>query len=60
MAAGVATRNLLSRMLFQLNPTDSGDYVAVALSLGPMALGACYFSARRASRIDHLVAPCHK
>jgi len=42
--------------LFGVRPTDPATYVAVALSLGLVALLACYLPARRAMRVDPLIA----
>jgi putative ABC transport system permease protein len=56
IAAAFAATRLLSRMLFGVKPTDPATYLAVALSLGLVALVACYLPARRAIRVDPLVA----
>jgi predicted permease len=56
MAAAFAGARLLSKMLFGVKPTDPATYVAVALSLGFVALLACYVPARRAMRVDPLIA----
>jgi len=56
LAAAFAAARLLSKMLFGVRPTDPATYVAVALSLGLVALLACYLPARRAMRVDPLIA----
>jgi predicted permease len=56
VAAAFATARLLSRMLFGVKSTDPGTYLAVAASLGLVALLACYVPARRATRVDPLIA----
>jgi predicted permease len=56
VAAAFATARLLSRMLFGIKSTDPVTYIAVALSLGLVALIACYVPARRAMRVDPLIA----
>jgi putative ABC transport system permease protein len=56
VAAAFAAARLLSRMLFGVKPTDPVTYIVVALSLGLVALIACYLPARRAMRVDPLIA----
>ncbi len=56
LAAAFAAARLLSKMLFGVRSTDPATYVAVALSLGLVALLACYLPARRAMRVDPLIA----
>jgi predicted permease len=47
---------LLQQLLFEVAPTDPLTYVGVALVLGSCALVACYVPARRASRVDPIIA----
>lgn len=54
-AAALASR-LLSSMLFSVSSYDSGTFIAVALLLMAVALGACYLPARRAAKVDPMVA----
>src|SRR3989441_1079219 len=47
---------LLTGMLFSVKPTDPLTFVAVAALLCSIALLACYLPARRATRVDPVVA----
>jgi putative ABC transport system permease protein len=56
LLAAVAASKLLTKLLFDVKPTDPATYAAVAVLLGVVALAACYAPARRAMRVDPLVA----
>jgi putative ABC transport system permease protein len=60
VAIGVAlafgVTRLISTFLFGVKPTDPLTYAAVALSLAAIALLACYIPARRAIKVDPLIA----
>jgi putative ABC transport system permease protein len=47
---------LLQQLLFEVTPTDPLTYVGVAVVLGLAALVACYVPARRAARVDPIIA----
>jgi putative ABC transport system permease protein len=60
LALGLATawafRGLLSRMLFHVGPTDLAVFALVGLVLAAVALLASWLPARRAARVDPMVA----
>jgi len=47
---------LISTFLFGVKPTDPVTYVAVALGLAAIALLACYIPARRATKVNPMMA----
>ena len=55
LGAWAATR-LMSALLFGVTPTDSVTLTLVVLTLGLVAFVACYVPARRATKVDPLVA----
>jgi predicted permease len=59
-AGSLATTRLLASMLFEVRPGDPVTLVAVSVLLILVALAACYIPARRASRVDPLVALRHE
>jgi predicted permease len=56
LAASFAASRLIASMLFDVSPTDVVTFVAVPIVLALAALGASYLPARRATRIDPMVA----
>jgi putative ABC transport system permease protein len=55
-AASLAVMRLLGSMLFEVEPGDPVTLIAVSVLLMLVALAACYIPARRASRVDPVVA----
>ena len=56
IAIALPLMRLLSSMLFDVKPTDPLTFAGVAVILIAVGLFACYIPARRASRVDPLVA----
>lgn len=52
----VGMARLMSGLLFGVRPVDAVTYVGIALLLAVSALAACYAPARRAARVDPMVA----
>jgi len=53
---GAWASRLLEAFLFEVEPGDPLTYAGVSLLLMVVAFVACYVPARRASRVDPLVA----
>ena len=56
LAAALGLTQLMASLLFGVSATDPLTFGCVALLLAAMALAACYFPARRAMRVDPIVA----
>ena len=56
LAASVVVTSFMKSMLFAVSPVDLGTYVVVTASLMAVTLLARYVPARRATRVDPMIA----
>jgi putative ABC transport system permease protein len=56
LVGALGLTRLLSSLLFEVTPTDTVTFVALPLLLTAVAAGACLVPARRATRVDPMVA----
>jgi putative ABC transport system permease protein len=56
LVLALALTRLMARILFGISPTDPATFAAILAILAVIALAACYLPARRATRVDPMVA----
>jgi putative ABC transport system permease protein len=56
VAGAFATTRVMSSLLFEVAPTDLGTFTVVPVILVVVAFVACFIPARRATKVDPLVA----
>jgi putative ABC transport system permease protein len=56
VVGGWCVTRVMTSLLFEVTPTDAPTFVGVAILFCAVALAACYVPARRATRLDPMVA----
>jgi putative ABC transport system permease protein len=56
VAGAIALTRLMHTLLFNTSATDPFTFIAISLLLSLAAFLACYIPARRAARVDPLIA----
>jgi putative ABC transport system permease protein len=56
ITGALALTHLMASLLFEVKPTDPATFAGVAILLAFVVLAACYIPARRAMRVDPMVA----
>ena len=56
LAASYELTGLLEKMLYEVTPTDTWTFMVIPFVLMGVAVLACYVPARRATRVDPIIA----